>query len=296
MPAASTPAHDKVAIITGAGSGVGRAVALAFLKDGYRTVLAGRRADALEETIALSGVAAGRALAVPTDVTDKASVQALFAKTKEAFGRVDVLFNNAGVNAPGGILLEDLSLEDWQKVVDTNLTGPFLCTQEAFRAMRDPGSPGRPHHQQRLDLGPCAAAQFGRLYGDQARHHRSDQDRLARRPQIWHRRRPGRHRQCADGDGPQDDHRRAAGRRLHQGRGGDGCRQRRHHGAAHGEPASGGERVVRYGDGDECALRRAGVRPPRWSSRAQRSGDPGSMPERFRHGSRIGAAEAACPG
>jgi len=137
MPAASTPAHYKVAIITGAGSGVGRAVALAFLKDGYRTVLAGRRADALEETIALSGVAAGRALAVPTDVTDKASVQALFAKTKEAFGRVDVLFNNAGVNAPGGILLEDLSLEDWQKVVDTNLTGPFLCTQEAFRAMRD---------------------------------------------------------------------------------------------------------------------------------------------------------------
>ncbi|HEV2552167.1 MULTISPECIES: SDR family oxidoreductase [unclassified Bosea (in: a-proteobacteria)] len=137
MPAASTPAHDKVAIITGAGSGVGRAVALAFLKDGYRTVLAGRRADALEETIALSGVASERALAVPTDVTDKASVQALFAKTTAAFGRVDVLFNNAGVNAPGGIMLEDLSLEDWQKVVDTNLTGPFLCTQEAFKAMRD---------------------------------------------------------------------------------------------------------------------------------------------------------------
>ncbi|MDP3319217.1 MAG: SDR family oxidoreductase, partial [Bosea sp. (in: a-proteobacteria)] len=72
-----------------------------------------------------------------TDVTDKASVQALFGKTREAFGRVDVLFNNAGVNAPGGIMLEDLSLEDWQKVVDTNLTGPFLCTQEAFKAMRD---------------------------------------------------------------------------------------------------------------------------------------------------------------
>ncbi|AOO82884.1 SDR family oxidoreductase [Bosea vaviloviae] len=128
--------HNKVAIITGAGSGVGRAVALAFLKDGYRTVLAGRRADALAETIKLSGVPAEQALAVPTDVTDQASVQNLFAKTKAAFGRLDVLFNNAGVNAPGGILLEDLSLEQWQAVVDTNLTGPFLCTQEAFKLMK----------------------------------------------------------------------------------------------------------------------------------------------------------------
>ena len=129
--------HNRVAIITGAGSGVGRAVAIAFLKDGYRTVLAGRRADVLEETIALSGVDKSRALAVSTDVTDKASVENLFARTKEAFGRLDVLFNNAGVNAPGGVLLEDLSLEDWQKVVDTNLTGPFLCTQAAFKAMKD---------------------------------------------------------------------------------------------------------------------------------------------------------------
>ena len=130
------PAHNKVAIITGAGSGVGRAVAIAFLKDGYRTVLAGRRLDALEETIELSGAPAAQALAVATDVTDKGSVENLFARTKQAFGRLDVLFNNAGVNAPGGILLEDLSLEDWQKVVDTNLTGPFLCTQEAFKVMK----------------------------------------------------------------------------------------------------------------------------------------------------------------
>ncbi|MGO4677245.1 SDR family oxidoreductase, partial [Bosea sp. 2YAB26] len=125
--------HNKVAIITGAGSGVGRAVAIAFLKDGYRTVLAGRRVDALEETIKLSGAPAAQALAVSTDVTDQASVKNLFARTKETFGRLDVLFNNAGVNAPGGILLEDLSLEQWQAVVDTNLTGPFLCTQEAFK-------------------------------------------------------------------------------------------------------------------------------------------------------------------
>jgi NAD(P)-dependent dehydrogenase (short-subunit alcohol dehydrogenase family) len=128
--------HNKVAIITGAGSGVGRAVALAFLKDGYRTVLAGRRADALAETIALSGAPASQALAVPTDVTNQDSVKALFARTKEAFGRLDVLFNNAGVNAPGGILLEDLTLAQWQAVVDTNLTGPFLCTQEAFKLMK----------------------------------------------------------------------------------------------------------------------------------------------------------------
>lgn len=129
--------HNKVAIITGAGSGVGRSVAIAFLKDGYRTVLAGRRADALAETIKLSGVSEAQALAVPTDVTNQDSVKALFAKTKEKFGRLDVLFNNAGVNAPGGIMLEDLSLADWQKVVDTNLTGPFLCTQEAFKLMKD---------------------------------------------------------------------------------------------------------------------------------------------------------------
>ncbi|MEN5083417.1 SDR family oxidoreductase [Bosea sp. TWI1241] len=129
--------HNKVAIITGAGSGVGRAVAIAFLKAGYNTVLAGRRADALEETIRMSGLPAAQALAVSTDVTDKASVQNLFAKTKQAFGRLDVLFNNAGVNAPGGIMLEDLGLEQWQAVVDTNLTGPFLCTQEAFKLMKD---------------------------------------------------------------------------------------------------------------------------------------------------------------
>jgi NAD(P)-dependent dehydrogenase (short-subunit alcohol dehydrogenase family) len=127
--------HAQVALVTGAGTGVGRAAALALLGDGYRVVLAGRRAEPLEEVIAESGVEAGRALAVPTDVTDPASVAALFDRTVAAFGRLDVLFNNAGVGAPP-VNLEDLTLEQWRAAVDTNLTGPFLCTQHAFRIMK----------------------------------------------------------------------------------------------------------------------------------------------------------------
>src|SRR5260221_452285 len=115
----------KVAIVTGAGSGIGRSVALAFLKDGYRVGLAGRRKDKLEETAKESG-AGGRALVVPADVTDQKSVRALFAAAKEKFGRLDVLFNNAGIGTPGSIMLEDLTLEQWQTVVNTNLTYMFL--------------------------------------------------------------------------------------------------------------------------------------------------------------------------
>jgi NAD(P)-dependent dehydrogenase (short-subunit alcohol dehydrogenase family) len=126
----------KVAIITGAGSGVGRAVALAFARDGYQVVLAGRRADTLDETIKLAVTGSDRMLAVPTDVSDPGSVASLFATVKDRFGRLDVLFNNAGTNAPG-IPLEELSVEKWREVVDVNLTGPFLCTQQAIRIMKD---------------------------------------------------------------------------------------------------------------------------------------------------------------
>ncbi len=126
---------NKVAIVTGAGSGVGRAVSVALLNEGYHVALAGRRADALAETIAEAGGAGERALAVPTDVGDPEAVRALFAKTKEAFGRLDVLFNNAGTGARG--LLEDLTDEQWQTVVATNLNGPFYCTREAFKLMKD---------------------------------------------------------------------------------------------------------------------------------------------------------------
>ncbi|MBM3516765.1 MAG: SDR family oxidoreductase [Alphaproteobacteria bacterium] len=124
----------RVAIVTGAGSGIGKSVALALLRDGYAVALGGRRKDRLDAVVAAAEGA--RALAVATDVTDPVSVKALFAATRQAFGRLDVLFNNAGMGAPG-IPLEDLSLEQWRTVVDTNLTGSFLCLQEAFRIMKD---------------------------------------------------------------------------------------------------------------------------------------------------------------
>ena len=125
---------SKVAIVTGAGTGVGKAAALALLGGGFSVVLAGRRPEPLAEVIAESG-AADRALAVPTDVANPDSVKALFDAAVARFGRVDVLFNNAGVNAPG-IPLEDLTLAQWKNVVDINLTGVFLCIQQAFRVMK----------------------------------------------------------------------------------------------------------------------------------------------------------------
>jgi NAD(P)-dependent dehydrogenase (short-subunit alcohol dehydrogenase family) len=127
---------SKVAIVTGAGSGIGRAAALALLEAGYAVGLAGRRTEPLEETAEMAGDAASRALPVPTDVSDSASVRALFAKVAEAFGHVDVVFNNAGVNVPGTVF-GDLTDEQWRKVVDINLTGAFFCAREAFRVMRD---------------------------------------------------------------------------------------------------------------------------------------------------------------
>jgi NAD(P)-dependent dehydrogenase (short-subunit alcohol dehydrogenase family) len=127
--------YAKVAIVTGAGTGVGRAVALALLREGYRVALAGRRPEPLAQVVAEAGPAASRALAVPTDVSDPESVRVLFARTKESFGRLDLLFNNAGTNVPG-VPLEELTVEQWKQVVNTNLTGSFLCTQEAFKIMK----------------------------------------------------------------------------------------------------------------------------------------------------------------
>ncbi len=125
----------KIALVTGAGSGIGRATSLALLAAGYKVVLAGRRADALNETKNLAGALGEHALAVPTDATDPAAVKALFEATRAAFGRLDLLFNNAGTGAPA-IPLDELTFEQWKGVVDVNLTAVFLCTQQAFRMMK----------------------------------------------------------------------------------------------------------------------------------------------------------------
>lgn len=126
---------NKVAIVTGAGSGIGKASALALVKAGWQVTFAGRRADLLDKAVAEAG-GKSHALAVPTDVGKPDQVRTLFRKTTEAFGRLDLLFNNAGMGTPGNINLEDLTVEQWQAVVAVNLTGPFLCTQEAFRIMK----------------------------------------------------------------------------------------------------------------------------------------------------------------
>ena len=139
----STP--DKVAVVTGAGSGIGKAAALALVSDGWRVVFAGRRLEPLQQAVVEAaggnhpqvgaGTSTARAIAVSTDVTKPDSVRALFARTKEAFGRLDMLFNNAGISAPP-VPIEDLAFDAWKNVVDTNLTGMFLCSQEAVRLMK----------------------------------------------------------------------------------------------------------------------------------------------------------------
>jgi NAD(P)-dependent dehydrogenase (short-subunit alcohol dehydrogenase family) len=126
----------KIAIVTGAGSGIGRAVSLALHRGGYNVVLAGRRAAELEKTATQADLTGTRMIVVPTDVSKPDQVQALFAKTKETFGRLDLLFNNAGIGAPA-IPMEDLTVEQWKAAVDVNLTGAFLCAQEAIKIMKD---------------------------------------------------------------------------------------------------------------------------------------------------------------
>jgi NAD(P)-dependent dehydrogenase (short-subunit alcohol dehydrogenase family) len=126
---------SKVAIVTGAGSGIGKHAAIALTQNGYNVVFAGRRKENLEAAAREAHCDPSQTLVAPTDITDPASVRELFAQTKQTFGRLDLLFNNAGISGPG-LLLEDLTYEDWKAVVDTNLTGTFLCTQEAFKMMK----------------------------------------------------------------------------------------------------------------------------------------------------------------
>jgi NAD(P)-dependent dehydrogenase (short-subunit alcohol dehydrogenase family) len=134
-PGQDVESQKKIALITGAGTGIGRASAIALLGSGYGVVLAGRRREALEATASDAGTAGDAALIVPTDVTDPAAVRDLFARLRERFGRLDLLFNNAGQNVPG-VPLDELAYADWKRVVDVILAGSFLCTQEAFRLMK----------------------------------------------------------------------------------------------------------------------------------------------------------------
>ena len=158
----------QIAIVTGASSGVGRAVALALLKNGYSVALAGRRANLLQQVAAESGAGA-RALAVPTDVSQQESVRALFAQTKKVFGRLDFLFNNAGINPAAYVPFEELTLAQWNDTINTNLTGIFLCAQEAFRLMKDQKPQGGriinngsvSAQAPRPDYGPYTASKSG---------------------------------------------------------------------------------------------------------------------------------------
>ncbi len=158
----------RTAIITGAGSGIGKATALAFLKDGWNVALVGRRQNVLEEALAEAGADAARGIAVPADVSDPQSVAALIDAVKKRYGRVDVLFNNAGLNAPG-VPFEDLPYEKWKAVVDTNLSGSFLCAQAAFRVMKEQTPQGGriinngsiSAHAPRPDSAPYTASKHG---------------------------------------------------------------------------------------------------------------------------------------
>src|SRR5438034_1296310 len=166
-------ATGQIAVITGAGSGIGRATAHALLEASWNVVLAGRRRDMLEETAALAGEMPPRTLVVPTDIRDPVQIADLFEAIKATYGRIDLLFNNAGISTRG-VPFEELTYEQWSDVVAVNLTGSFLCAQHAFRMMKGAGPAGRADHQQRLGLGPCAAAPLDPLCLDQARADRAD--------------------------------------------------------------------------------------------------------------------------
>ena len=162
----------RVALVTGAGSGVGRHSSLALLEAGYHLVLVGRREDALEETKTLAGVNASKCLIVSCDVSDPKSIKSLFTVTKEQFGRLDLLFNNAGIGAPA-IPLEDLTVEQWKSVVDINLTGGFSLHPGSFQNYERTESSGRTDYQQRLHFRACAKALFITLHCDQTCHNRT---------------------------------------------------------------------------------------------------------------------------
>ena len=192
--------QTKIAIVTGAGSGIGKAVSVALLKEGYGVVLSGRRPALLEQTAAEGDPARSSSLVAPTDVTDPESVARLFKKTREVFGRLDLLFNNAGINVPG-VPIDELTVEQWRSVVDVNLTGAFLCTRQAFSLMKNQTPRGG------------RITEFGPLHRHETRDHRPHQIDIARWQAIRHCLRPDRYRQRGHRDDGEDGQRSPAGQR-----------------------------------------------------------------------------------
>ena len=193
-------ANGKTAIVTGAGTGIGKAVATALLKAGWNTVFTGRRCRCSKRPSLRLERRKPRRCASAADVTQDDEVDRLFDGVVKEFGRVDLLFNNAGRGFKA-TLIDELPVETWNEVVAVNLTGSFLCARAAFRVSAQAKPAGRAHHQQWLGVGACAAAWLGAVHGDQACHHRADQDAGARWTPVQHRLRADRYRQRADGDG-----------------------------------------------------------------------------------------------
>jgi len=249
-----------VAVVTGAGSGIGRAVTLALLDFGYSVALAGRRAEPLEETIADSEAVPDATLAVAADVADPAAVDALFDAVLERFGRVDLLFNNAGsFGRPAPF--EDYAREEWRAVVDVNLNGAFLCAQRAYRAMleQDPRG-GRIINNGSISAHTPRPHAVAYTATKHAITGLTKQLALEGRAH-GHRVRADRRRQRRDRDDGRHRARRAAGRRHDGGRGDDGRGQRRPRRPLHGRPAARRERALHDRHGDRDAVRRARLSP-----------------------------------
>ena len=246
---------EKIAVITGAGSGIGRATALALHADGFSVVLAGRRQAMLEETAALANATPPRMLVVPTDVTDPASIASLFDTVKSTYGRIDLLFNNAGTSTAQ---YPDRR-PDVRAMVECRRDQPDrLVPLRAARVPHDeaPAAARRPYHQQRFGVGACAAAELDALCRDQACADRSDAVTVAGWTRIRHRLRPDRHRQR--GNNAQRGHRTRplAGQRKSRGRSAHRRVRRRARCRLHGQPLTGSERPIHDRDGNKDALYR----------------------------------------
>ena len=259
----------KIALITGAGSGIGRATARKLFRHGYCVVLAGRSKAPLEALADEAQQLGHKALAVPTDVTDAASVAALFDAIRQRYNRLDLLFNNAGRGAPA-VDIDELSLDDWHAVVDTNLTGAFLCTRAAIRIDEDAdcraadasSTTARSRHTHRV--------RTVRLYRHQARDDRPHQVDFARRTQVRHRLRTDRHRQCAHGTGGTHGKGSATGQRRIAVEPLMDVEHVRRRGPLHGESAARRQRAVHDHYGDQDAVCRA------WVAKRQRLRAPGA--------------------